>query len=107
MSLTDLVDSSSPQVLPVPAHEAPRLRTLFDALLAEHEAADHGPVPVWLARVMANWREGVFRRKNKTNPPLITQAQLKFAGLNLDTDTRGRREMRRLSYLAQGGSTPA
>ncbi len=42
------------------------------------------PVPVWLARIMANWRGGVFRRKNKPNPPRITQAQLKFAGLNLD-----------------------
>ncbi len=42
------------------------------------------PVPIWLARVMANWREGVFRRKNKPHPPRITQAQLKFAGLNLD-----------------------
>ncbi|MCS6864812.1 MAG: NAD-dependent epimerase/dehydratase family protein [Gemmataceae bacterium] len=42
------------------------------------------PVPVWLARLMANWREGVFRRKNKPYPPRITQAQLKFAGLNLD-----------------------
>lgn len=43
-----------------------------------------GSVPVWLARFMANWREGVFRRKNKPHPPRITQAQLKFAGLNLD-----------------------
>ncbi len=42
------------------------------------------PVPVWLARMGANWREGVFRRKNKPHPPRITQAQLKFAGLNLD-----------------------
>ena len=42
------------------------------------------PVPVWLARMMANWREGVFRRQNKPHPPRITQAQLKFAGLNLD-----------------------
>lgn len=42
------------------------------------------PVPVWLARMMANWREGVFRRRNAPNPPRITQAQLKFAGLNLD-----------------------
>jgi nucleoside-diphosphate-sugar epimerase len=41
-------------------------------------------VPVWLARMMANWRESVFRKKNKPNPPRITQAQLKFAGLNLD-----------------------
>lgn len=42
------------------------------------------PVPVWLARWMANWRESVFRKKNKPHPPRITQAQLKFAGLNLD-----------------------
>jgi nucleoside-diphosphate-sugar epimerase len=42
------------------------------------------PVPVWLARMMANWREGKFRRENRPNPPRITQAQLKFAGLNLD-----------------------
>lgn len=41
-------------------------------------------VPVWLARFMARWRERVFRRKNKPHPPRITQAQLKFAGLNLD-----------------------
>jgi nucleoside-diphosphate-sugar epimerase len=34
--------------------------------------------------MMANWREGVFRRRNAPNPPRITQAQLKFAGLNLD-----------------------
>lgn len=43
-----------------------------------------GSVPVFVARVMANWREGVFRRKNKPHPPRITQASLKFAGLNLD-----------------------
>jgi nucleoside-diphosphate-sugar epimerase len=42
------------------------------------------PVPVWLARWMANWRESKFRRENRPNPPRITQAQLKFAGLNLD-----------------------
>ena len=42
------------------------------------------PVPVWLARFLANWRESVFRKKNKPHPPRITQAQLKFAGLNLD-----------------------
>lgn len=42
------------------------------------------PVPVWLARAIANWRESVFRRKNKPHPPRATQAQFKFAGLNLD-----------------------
>ena len=41
-------------------------------------------VPVWLARIMANWRESKFRRENRPHPPRITQAQLKFAGLNLD-----------------------
>jgi nucleoside-diphosphate-sugar epimerase len=43
-----------------------------------------GSVPVFLARFLANWRERVFRRKNKPHPPRITQASLKFAGLNLD-----------------------
>lgn len=43
-----------------------------------------GSVPVWLARFVANWRESVFRRRNKPHPPRATQAQLKFAGLNLD-----------------------
>ena len=43
-----------------------------------------GTLPVWLVRFIANWRERVFRRKNKPHPPRATQAQLKFAGLNLD-----------------------
>ena len=34
--------------------------------------------------MLANWRESKFRRENRPNPPRITQAQLKFAGLNLD-----------------------
>jgi len=42
------------------------------------------PIPVWLARILANWREAKFRRENRPRPPRITQAQLKFAGLNLD-----------------------
>lgn len=41
-------------------------------------------IPLFLARFLANWRENVFRRKGKPNPPRITQATLKFAGLNLD-----------------------
>ena len=49
-------------------------------------------VPVWLARFLANWREGVFRRRNKPHPPRITQAQLKFAGLNLDFSIAKARE---------------
>jgi nucleoside-diphosphate-sugar epimerase len=42
------------------------------------------PIPVWLARFVANRREAKYRRENRPNPPRITQAQLKFAGLNLD-----------------------
>lgn len=41
-------------------------------------------IPLFLARPLARWRERVFRRKNKPTPPRITQASLKFAGLNLD-----------------------
>ncbi len=41
-------------------------------------------IPLWLAWPLARWREGVFRRKNKPHPPRITQANVKFAGLNLD-----------------------
>lgn len=41
-------------------------------------------IPLFLAKPLARWRENVFRRKNAPNPPLITQATVKFAGLNLD-----------------------
>ena len=60
-------------------------RMFFEAVAAGIGAPPpRGSVPVWLARFIANWREGVFRRKNKPHPPRATQAQLKFAGLNLD-----------------------
>lgn len=41
-------------------------------------------IPIWLARPLAKWREAKFRRQNRPEPPRITQAILKFAGLNLD-----------------------
>lgn len=41
-------------------------------------------VPLGLAKFLANWRERVYRRQNRPNPPRVTQAQVKFAGLNLD-----------------------
>jgi nucleoside-diphosphate-sugar epimerase len=41
-------------------------------------------IPLWLAKPLARWREGVYRRKDKPHPPRITQAGVKFAGLNLD-----------------------
>ncbi len=41
-------------------------------------------IPLFLARVLARWRERAFRRRNSPTPPRLTQAMLKFAGLNLD-----------------------
>ena len=41
-------------------------------------------IPLWLARILARWREAKFRRLNRPDPPRITQGSLKFAGLNLD-----------------------
>jgi len=41
-------------------------------------------IPLFLARILARWREAKFRRENRPYPPRITQASLKFAGLNLD-----------------------
>ena len=41
-------------------------------------------IPLFLGRFLANWREKVYRRRNSPTPPRITQATLKFAGLNLD-----------------------
>jgi nucleoside-diphosphate-sugar epimerase len=41
-------------------------------------------VPLPLAKFIANWRERVYRRQNRPTPPRVTQAQVKFAGLNLD-----------------------
>ena len=41
-------------------------------------------IPIWLARILAKWRESKFRHQNRPEPPRITQAILKFAGLNLD-----------------------
>jgi nucleoside-diphosphate-sugar epimerase len=42
------------------------------------------PVPVWLARVLAWTMERRARRKGATEPPRLTQARVKFLGLNLD-----------------------
>lgn len=41
-------------------------------------------IPLWLAKILARWREGKFRRENRPHAPKITQAGVKFAGLNLD-----------------------
>jgi nucleoside-diphosphate-sugar epimerase len=41
-------------------------------------------VPLWLARPTARILERSARRNNRPEPPRLTQALLKFAGLNLD-----------------------
>ncbi len=67
--------------------EAVSKRRFFETLadgLSLKRPKKFPPVPVWLARILANWRESKFRRENRPHPPRITQAQLKFAGLNLD-----------------------
>jgi nucleoside-diphosphate-sugar epimerase len=41
-------------------------------------------VPIWLARFVANVMESRSRSKGSPTPPLLTQARVKFLGLNLD-----------------------
>jgi nucleoside-diphosphate-sugar epimerase len=51
-------------------------------------------VPLWLARPLAGWMEKRARRRGATAPPLLTQARLKFLGLNLDFSIeRARKEL--------------
>lgn len=62
-------------------------RTFFEAVadgLGLKRPRSFPSVPIWFARILAHWRESKFRRENRPNPPRITQAQLKFAGFNLD-----------------------
>lgn len=42
------------------------------------------PVPLWLARILAWSMERSARKKGATKAPKLTQARLKFLGLNLD-----------------------
>jgi nucleoside-diphosphate-sugar epimerase len=41
-------------------------------------------VPLWLARFLAKFLEGRARKSGAAKPPVLTQARLKFLGLNLD-----------------------
>ncbi len=41
-------------------------------------------LPLWVARIMAHTMEKRARKKNKQSAPKLTQARLKFLGLNLD-----------------------
>jgi len=40
--------------------------------------------PIWLAKLLANVMERRARRRGSPTPPLLTQARVKFLGLNLD-----------------------
>jgi nucleoside-diphosphate-sugar epimerase len=52
------------------------------------------PVPLPMARLMAWWLEGAARRRGDAHPPLLTQARVKFLGLNLDFSiAKARREL--------------
>jgi nucleoside-diphosphate-sugar epimerase len=51
-------------------------------------------VPLWLARVLAWTMERKARLQGATQPPLLTQARIKFLGLNLDFSIeRARRDL--------------
>jgi len=41
-------------------------------------------VPLWLAKPLAAWMESGARARGAKEPPLLTQARVKFLGLNLD-----------------------
>lgn len=56
-----------PRALPLPPHAAPRLQALCAVLLAEHEAADHGPLPAWLARGVV-WRLAALAERDAAAP---------------------------------------
>ncbi|MFL5241045.1 MAG: NAD-dependent epimerase/dehydratase family protein [Gemmataceae bacterium] len=54
----------------------------------------NSPVPVWLARVLASFLEKRARKKGFKEPPMLTQARVKFLGLNLDFSIdKARREL--------------
>jgi nucleoside-diphosphate-sugar epimerase len=42
------------------------------------------PVPFWVARLVTWWLESRARKRGATEAPRLTQARLKFLGLNLD-----------------------
>jgi nucleoside-diphosphate-sugar epimerase len=52
------------------------------------------PVPLWVARPLARWLESRALRSGATAAPMLTQARIKFLGLNLDFSIeKARREL--------------
>jgi 2-alkyl-3-oxoalkanoate reductase len=56
-----------------------------------------GSVPLWLARFLAKFMESRARKKGAAQPPILTQARLKFLGLNLDFSIE--KAKRELGYI--------
>jgi nucleoside-diphosphate-sugar epimerase len=51
-------------------------------------------VPLWVARLLARWMEARARRAGATKAPVLTQARVKFLGLDLDFSIeKARREL--------------
>jgi nucleoside-diphosphate-sugar epimerase len=76
--------------------EAITKRRLIEALVKglNLPAPAQAPVPLWLARMLAWAMEYQARRKGATEAPRLTQARLKFLGLNLDFSIeKARREL--------------
>lgn len=61
-------------------------RRFIEALIKGLGLPNPRPIsaPLWLARIVARVMENQARRKGKTKAPKLTQARLKFLGLNLD-----------------------
>jgi nucleoside-diphosphate-sugar epimerase len=79
--------------------EAVSKRRFIEALIHGLNLPPARPVspPIWLARIMAAWMEGRARRRGATKAPKLTQARLKFMGLNLDFSIE--KAKRELGYL--------
>jgi nucleoside-diphosphate-sugar epimerase len=51
-------------------------------------------LPLWMGQLVAWWLEGRARRRKKAHAPRLTQARIKFLGLNLDFSIeKARREL--------------
>jgi len=71
-------------------------RRFIDALVAGLNTPRPLPVspPLWLARIVARVTEGFARAPGLAHAPKLTQAGLKFLGLNLDFSIdKARREL--------------
>ncbi len=76
--------------------EAVSKRRFIEALVHGLDLPPPNPVhiPLWIARIVAWWKEGQARRRGSPKPPRLTQGRLKFLGINLDFSIdKARREL--------------